>query len=149
MSADQHDATTPIQIPQNDTATGLPEGVTTGVGDGRALVELIAKIADDRRARDIVILKVGDAVGYADWFVLCTGGTDRQTKAIHDSIVKEVKDELRAVPKRVEGLPEATWVLVDYLDVVVHIFTPESREFYRLDRLYGDVERREYESTPD
>ena len=119
-----------------------------GVDDPRALALRIAQVADDLKAQDIVLLTVADAVGYADYFVLVTGNTDRQTKAIHDAVLKTIKDELRIVPKRAEGVTEATWILLDYLDVVLHIFTPDARDFYRLDRLYGDVPREEL-GTPD
>ncbi len=119
-----------------------------GVDDPRALALQIAKIADDLKAQDIVILSVADAVGYADYFVLATGNTDRQTKAIHDNVLKTIKDDERIIPKRVEGVTEATWILMDYLDVVLHVFTPDARDFYRLDRLYGDVPRESF-STPD
>jgi ribosome-associated protein len=119
-----------------------------GVDDPHALAARIARIADDLKAQDIVLLNVADAVGYADWFVLATGNTDRQTKAIHDAVLKEIKDEERVIPKRTEGVTEATWILMDYLDVVLHIFTPDARDFYRLDRLYGDVPRETY-GTPN
>lgn len=119
-----------------------------GVDDPRALAVRIAEIADGLKAQDIVLLHVADAVGYADWFVLATGNTDRQTKAIHDAVLKEIKDVDRVIPKRVEGVTEATWILMDYLDVVLHVFTPDARDFYRLDRLYGDVPRESY-GTPD
>lgn len=119
-----------------------------GVDDPRALARRIAQIADDLKAQDVVMLHVANAVGYADWFVLATGNTDRQTKAIHDAVLKDVKDVDRIIPKRVEGVTEATWILMDYLDVVLHIFTPDARDFYRLDRLYGDVPREEI-STPN
>lgn len=120
-----------------------------GGRDGRALALAIAKLADDVKAQDIVLLEVGDAVGYTDWFVLCTGNTDRQTKAIHDTVLQGIKDDERIVPKRVEGVTEARWILMDYVDVVLHVFTPEARDFYRLDRLYGDVPREPFASTPD
>lgn len=119
-----------------------------GVEDPHALALRIARIADDLKAQDIVLLNVADAVGYADWFVLVTGNTDRQTKAVHDAVLKEIKDDERLIPKRVEGVTEATWILMDYLDVVVHIFTPDARDFYRLDRLYGDVPRETF-ATPN
>ena len=117
-----------------------------GDGDPRALALAIAEIADDIRAKDITLLKVADAVGYADYFVVCTGNTDRQVKAVHDAVLKEIKDDHRLIPKRVEGVTEATWILMDYLDVVLHVFTPDARDFYRLDRLYGDVPRETYVS---
>ncbi len=119
-----------------------------GGGDPRALALLIAEIADDIRATDIALLNVADAVGYADYFVVCTGNTERQVKAVHDAVLKRVKDDERLIPKRVEGVTEATWILMDYLDVVLHVFTPDARDFYRLDRLYGDVPRETYTSAP-
>lgn len=118
-----------------------------GGHDARALAQRIAELADDMKADDIVLMEVGSTVGYADWFVVCNGNTDRQVKAIHDRVVQGIKDEMRIPAKRIEGLPEARWVLVDFVDVVLHVFTPEAREFYRLDRLYGDVPSRPFEPT--
>ena len=99
----------------------------------------IAEIADDRKAVDIVTLDLRGMVGYADYFVICSGRTDRQAKAIHDAIHQQLKDEHGLLPRRVEGLTEAKWILLDYLDVVVHVFTPEMREFYRLEQLWGEA----------
>jgi ribosome-associated protein len=127
------------------TDTPVREG---GGGDPRALALLIAEIADDIRAKDIALLNVADAVGYADYFVVCTGNTERQVKAVHDAVLKRVKDDERLIPKRVEGVTEATWILMDYLDVVLHVFTPDARDFYRLDRLYGDVPREAFTPAP-
>ncbi len=76
--------------------------------------------------------------------MICTGASDRQVKAIHDRVVQGIKDDLRIAAKRIEGLPEARWVLVDFVDVVLHVLTPEAREFYRLERLYGDVPAEKY-----
>ena len=78
-------------------------------------------------------------IGYADYFVICSGRTDRQTRAIHDAIHQEMKSDHALLPRRVEGLPEARWILIDYLDVVVHIFTPDTREYYRLEQLWGEA----------
>jgi ribosome-associated protein len=99
----------------------------------------IADIASDRKAIDIVALDLRGMVGYADYFVICSGGTDRQTRAIHDAIHQSMKDEHGLIPRRTEGMPEARWILLDYLDVVVHIFTPEMREYYRLEQLWGEA----------
>ena len=76
---------------------------------------------------------------YTDYFVLCTGQNPRQTKAIHDEVHERLKREGRVLPRSVEGEREATWIVADYLDVVLHVFTPEQRAFYRLDELWGDV----------
>jgi len=103
------------------------------------LAERIAAIASDRKAIDIHIIDLRELVGYTDYFVICSGNTERQTKAVHDAIYRELKDVEGLLPRRVEGEREARWILMDYLDVVVHIFTPEAREFYRLESLWGDA----------
>jgi ribosome-associated protein len=132
-----------------DREAGAKTSIREGSGeDARALALLIAKTADDMKAHDIVLLNVANAVGYADYFVVCNGNTDRQVKAIHDAVLKAVKDDLRVIPKRVEGVSESRWILLDYLDVVLHVFTPDARDFYRLDRLYGDVPSEPYGSEP-
>lgn len=109
---------------------------------GAEMVAAIAEYADDRKAIDIVELDLRGVLGYADYFVICSGNTDRQVKAIHDGIHMQMKTEHGLLPRRVEGLPQAQWVLMDYLDVVVHIFTPETREFYRLEQLWGEAPAR-------
>jgi ribosome-associated protein len=109
------------------------------------LAELIAAHAADKKAAEIVEIDLRGVSGYTDFFVICSGNTDRQTKAIHDSIHKALKDDHGLLPRRVEGLTEARWILMDYLDVVVHIFTPDTRGYYRLEQLWGDVPSRHYE----
>jgi ribosome-associated protein len=106
------------------------------------LAELIATYAGDAKAIDPVELDLRDVLAYTDYFVICTGNTDRQTKAIHDRIHEGLKKEHGLLPRRVEGLQEARWILMDYLDVVVHVFTPEAREFYRLEQLWGEAPKR-------
>ena len=103
------------------------------------LAETIAAQAADKKAIDVVELDVRGVVSYTDFFLVCSGNTARQTKAIHDGIYQTLKDERGVLPRRVEGLREARWILMDYLDVVVHIFTPEARDFYRLEQLWGEV----------
>ncbi len=117
-----------------------PEPVSGAEGAG-GLAERIAAIASDRKAEDIRVLEVGDLVGYTDQFVICTGNTERQTKAIHDAIYRELKDE-GLMPRRVEGDREARWILMDYLECVIHIFTPEARGYYRLEQLWGEAPAR-------
>jgi ribosome-associated protein len=108
---------------------------------GEALVDRIAEIASDRKAIDIRVLDVRGIVGYTDFFVICSGNTERQTKAIHDAIHESLKAE-GVLPRRVEGSRESRWVLMDYLDAVVHIFTPDARSFYRLEQLWGEAPSR-------
>jgi ribosome-associated protein len=76
---------------------------------------------------------------YTDYFVICTGQNPRQTKAIFDEVRERLKAEERVIPHAVDGATGATWILADYLDVVLHVFTPEAREYYRLEELWGDV----------
>jgi len=109
-----------------------------------ALAELCAAQAADRKAIDIVEIDLRGVSGYTDFFVVCSGNTDRQTRAIHDAIHKALKDEHGLLPRRVEGATEGRWILMDYLDVVVHIFTPDTRGYYRLEQLWGDVPSRKY-----
>lgn len=85
------------------------------------------------------MLAMGGAVNYTDFFVIATGANPRQTKAIAEEIVLKLKPQHR--PARVEGEREGEWVLLDYLDVVVHVFTPAARDFYRLETLWGDMPR--------
>lgn len=106
------------------------------------LARTIAIYADDKQATRIVELDLRGVLDYTDYFIICAGNTERQTKAIHDGIHIGMKNEHDALPLRVEGLSEGNWVLMDYLDVVVHIFTPQVREFYALERLWGEVPAR-------
>ncbi len=82
---------------------------------------------------------MSEVVSYTDHFVICTGRTPRQTQAISDAIREELKRDDRVIARRVEGQAQGDWILLDYLDVVVHIFTPEARTFYRLESLWGQV----------
>ena len=102
----------------------------------------IAAVASDIKAADIIELDLRGVLGYTDYFVICTGNTERQTKAIHDRVHEHLKQEAGILPRRVEGKSEARWILMDYLDVIVHIFTPEAREFYRLEQLWGEAPKR-------
>src|SRR5215213_9610759 len=83
----------------------------------------IAEIASDKVAQDIRVFDLRGIVSYTDFFVICSGNTERQTKSIHDAIYQELKDQFRMTPRRVEGVSESRWVLMDYLDCVVHVFT--------------------------
>jgi ribosome-associated protein len=76
---------------------------------------------------------------FTDFFVVCTGQNPRQTKAIYDAVREEMKKAEKLTPRTVAGEREASWILADYLDVVLHVFTPEAREYYRLEELWGDV----------
>ncbi len=100
-----------------------------------------AHFAADRKALDTMALDLRGMVGYADYLLIATGRSDRQVKAIHDGIHLGLKHRDGLLPRRVEGLAEGRWVLLDYLDIVVHVFTPETREHYRLEQLWGEAPR--------
>src|SRR3954453_6692975 len=112
--------------------------------DSTELVERIARIAEDKLARDIVILDMESVVGYTDYFLICSGNTARQTQAIADEIEFRLKHDEGRLVHRGEGKQEGNWILLDYVDVVVHIFTPEARQFYRLEQLWGQVPSRSF-----
>jgi len=84
---------------------------------------------------------------YTDFFVICTGQNPRQTKAIFDEVYRQLKDDGCSLPRSVDGELQATWIVADYLDVVLHIFTPETRAYYRLEELWGDVPSIEVEAA--
>ena len=111
--------------------------------DSAELARRIATIVDDKKGEAIVALDVRDLVGYTDYLVIVTARNERQAKAIHDEVHYRLKHDDNRLPARVEGEAEARWVLVDYLDCVLHIQVPEMRERYRLERLWGEAERLE------
>src|SRR5947209_835349 len=112
------------------------------------LLAEVVELADDRKALDIVSLDLREMLGYTDYFVICSGRSDRQVKAIHDGIHEGLKSRHGLLPRRVEGVSAAQWVLMDYLDVIVHVFTPEKRDFYRLEQLWGEAPRQEALTAP-
>ncbi len=99
----------------------------------------IAGLAQEKLAEDVVILDMRPACSYTDFFVICTGRNARQTKAIWDEVHERLKHDERVLPQHVEGASEGTWIVGDYLDTVLHVFTPEARDYYRLEELWGDV----------
>jgi ribosome-associated protein len=106
------------------------------------LATAVAGYAAEPKAIDIVELDLREIVGYTDYFVICSGRSDRQVKAIHDAIHQGMKNDHGLLPHRVEGLTHGRWILMDYLDVVVHVFTPETRDYYRLEQLWGEAPSR-------
>ena len=99
----------------------------------------VAALAQEKLAQDVVILDMRPVCTYTDFFVVCTGQNARQTKAIYDEVHARLKQEDRWLPRSVEGEAEARWIIADYLDLVLHVFTPDARAFYRLEDLWGDV----------
>ena len=107
----------------------------------------IAALAQEKLAEDVVILDMRPVCTYTDFFVICNGRNPRQTAAIWDEVHEKLKQEHRLSARSVDGAQEGTWILADYIDVVLHVFTPETREFYKLDDLWGDVPEVELEAV--
>ena len=107
----------------------------------------IAALAQDKLARSVVILDMRPVCAYTDYFVIVTGGNARQTKGIWDEVHAVLKKEARLLPRSIAGEREATWIIADYLDVVLHVFTPEAREYYRLEELWDDVPQESVEAA--
>jgi ribosome-associated protein len=107
--------------------------------DIREQARAAAAVASAMKAEDIRILEMHDLVTYTDFLVVCSGRSTRQTKRISEEVALKLKRERGLMPAHVEGDREAEWILLDYLDFIVHVFTPEAREFYRLDNLWKDA----------
>lgn len=109
--------------------------------DGRPLALLAARTADEKKGDDIVILDVGDVLAIAGWFVVVSASNSRLVESLAQDIEAAAKADLGRAPVRTEGHREKQWVLLDYGDVVIHVFHQEMRDFYEIERLYGDVPR--------
>jgi ribosome-associated protein len=107
----------------------------------------IAALVQDKLARDVVILDMRPVCTYTDYFVVCTGNNERQIAAIWGDVHVRLKQDNGLLPRAVEGEKEATWIIADYLDVVLHVFTPETREYYKLEDLWDDVPQEALEAA--
>jgi ribosome-associated protein len=109
--------------------------------DGESLARVIARTADDKKGDDIVVLDVGEVLAIAGWFVIVSASNSRLVESLAGDVEAAAKAQLGRSPVRTEGHREKQWVLLDYGDVVVHVFHKEMRDFYEIERLYGDVPR--------
>lgn len=112
------------------------------------LAREVAEAADDKKAADIVLLKVSGISYLADYFVLATGFSTTQVKAICDSIEEHLETKYERLPLRVQGKTDGRWIVIDYGEVIVHIFMAEEREYYNLEAFWGHAERIEYIPAP-
>lgn len=103
-------------------------------------VLLAIKAAEDKKAEQFVVLNLRKAAGFTDFFVICSGTNPRQIRAIADAVMEALSAD-GAKPAHIEGYDRSEWILLDYFDFVVHIFAPETRAFYGLERLWGNAER--------
>jgi len=107
------------------------------------LARRLAAIADSKKAEDLIVLGMRELVAYTDFLVICTARNERQARAIVDEVRVQVKRDSGLLPGGVDGGGEAGWTILDYLDCVLHVFTPEARERYGLEELWRDAPRLE------
>ena len=113
----------------------------------REITQAIAA-AEDKKAVDLVLLDLRKTGGFADYFLVCSGSNPRQIRAIADAIIESVESG-GSKPAHVEGYERSEWVLLDYFDFIVHIFAPDTRLFYSLERLWGNAERVDLSAAGD
>lgn len=101
----------------------------------KKVLTLAVRAAQDKKAEDIVVLNLSTICSFTDHFVICTGRSSRQVQAIADGVEEKLRKQSMR-PTHIEGYSQGEWVLMDYMDFVVHVFTPKSREFYDLERLW-------------
>ena len=109
-------------------------------------VKLALAAALEKQAIDVKVLDLGKGIAFTDYFIICTGGNIRQVQAIADSVQDALKQK-DVRPAVIEGYQHAEWILIDYFDFIVHVFTPATREFYSLERLWGDAVQIEIPAT--
>lgn len=109
----------------------------------KALVAAV-KAVHDKQGRDVVVLDLRAADGFTDYFLICTGQNARQIATLADAVQEKLREEFGERPGLAEGMKKSEWLLLDYFNFVVHIFSPECRAFYGLERLWGSAERHEF-----
>lgn len=114
----------------------------------KELALTIAEILDSRKAKDIKVLEVTDVTSIADYFVICTGTSSTHIKALSDEVEYQLEKK-GITPNHNEGVQTASWILKDYVTVIVHIFSREADEMYRLEHIWADAKRVEFEGTED
>lgn len=112
--------------------------------NGAEIAEIGAEAALDTRANNVVILDLRGLSSITDFFVICSGNSDRHVEGIANNIEEKLEEHSTKLWHR-EGGRKATWILLDYIDAIVHVFTEEVRDFYGLERLWGDAPRVEYD----
>lgn len=122
------------------TVTQSQRSNRTGPVSGRELAGLAVEAAFSKKALDVVVMDLRGISGEVDYFVICTGGSDLQIRAITEAVVQDLKEQAGERPLHREGVPGSSgWIVLDYFDLVVHVFNPELRSYYDLERLWGDA----------
>ena len=114
------------------------------MNEPREKAELIAKTLYDKKGIDVIIIDISTKSSFADYFVIASGGSDRQVAALVEN-VEDLMEPQGTFPKSVEGRKSSGWILMDYGDCVLHVFTRDSREYYALEQLWGDAELTPFE----
>ena len=107
--------------------------------ESKELALTLAKLLDDKKGKDIKVLETGHLTTLADYFVICTGNSNTQVRALADTVEEEF-EKIDILPLSKEGRDGFSWVILDYGDVIVHVFDRQAREFYSLDKLWSDAE---------
>lgn len=123
-----------------------PAGASVEIA-GLELARIAALAADEKTATDTVVLEVGEVLGIAEAFVITSAGNERLVRTIAEEVERQVKDAGGPGPLRVEGRSDARWILMDYGDIVVHVFLEEARRYYDLERLWADAPRFDWQNN--
>ncbi len=125
------------QLPPSELVTAVAADVDLQIFED---VKLAAGAADDKKAKELVVLRLAEITSFTDYFLICSGGSVRQVQAIADAVAEQLRNHGQR-PMHTEGYANGEWVLIDYGTFVVHVFTEASRRFYDLERLWRDAER--------
>lgn len=108
------------------------------------IAEMIIDAISDKKGKDIVLIEIGEVMPITEYFILASGSSTTQVRALSDGVEMKMKEQ-GILPLRIEGFREGRWVLLDYGDIVVHVFHEEERDFYGLERFWGDVPQKQYD----
>ncbi len=108
------------------------------MNETKTVLSKICKLIDDKQGDGLLLLDISGLSSFSDFFIVCNGFNTKQNQAICDEILVRLKKEDRLLPSHVEGYREAEWILIDYLEFVIHIFSVRAREFYQLEKLWSD-----------
>jgi ribosome-associated protein len=140
VQQERHSRPGPLGWPQSGDILAAPSRRGSGRQDSLEALDLakrVVDLAEDKQASDIVLLDIRPISPLADYFVICSGNSERQLNALTRDIAGTLKKEAQLTPLHSEGDPASGWVLLDYGDVVVHFFAPAERDYYRLEELWG------------
>lgn len=112
----------------------------------KELVAITIGALEDKKGENVTVLDLTEVSPIADYFIICSGSNSRQVRSLVEEVERKIKGKINYAPRAIEGLADASWVLMDYVDFVVHVFMPEIRDFYSLERLWSDAVRVELSS---